>query len=559
MIELRQFIIPLRKWWWLLLVSTLLAAGTSTYVYDKQPPIYQARTVLMIGRTIEDPNPTSNLLTLGQQLAGVYANLAHQDLVRSATMRSLGMTNLPEYRASVIPNTQFIEIVVKSSNPEIAQRIANELANQLILQSPTTPDVEEQNRFEFVNKQLDILEVQISETQTEIEHFQNELGNMTSALQITDTKNQITALQAKLNTLQNNYASLLANTSGGAVNTITIIEPASLPLRPLNTNNYITIFLISLVVLALSACAAYLLEYIDDTIRSPEDISRFIGKPVLGSISEFPNDRKPGIFVENYPESPTADAFRLLNLNLQITVADFPPKTILITSTDKKEGKTTIAANLALTMTHSEKKVMLLDADLHKSSLQKMLAIKEAKGVSDFLLDKIVESNIVLVWKDSKLAIITSGSPVSNPAELLISREMDRFLGKLKQVANVVVIDGPPIPVVETSILASKVDGIILVIQPGLTNKSKVQAMIKQLERIGTPIIGVVLNRVTKKRVDFNIDYTYQESFYYTYRSLADRNNGLANGNGNNLSTRLRKLAESIPNKVSRKDKSQDL
>lgn len=548
MVELRKFLIPLRKWWWLLLSATLLAASTSTYVYSRQPPTYQARTVLMIGRTIDDPNPTTASLTLSQQLASIYASLAHQDVVRGATMSALGIRRLPDYRAAAIPNSQFIEIVVKDTDPEMATLVANELANQLILKSPTSPNTEDQNRLEFVNQQLNVLESQISETQAEIDTLQNELGDLTSALQITDTRNQINALQSKLNILQSNYANLLTNTRGGASNILTIIEPASLPSRPVGPRSFTTIFLVSAVALALSASGAYLLEYLDDTIRSPEDIHRIIGRPVLASITEITEGLSDGIYVEDHPDTAVADAFRLLKLNIILSERSRPAKTILVTSADEMVGKTTVAMNLALTFAQSEKKVVLLDADLRKSSLKKRLGFEDQAGLSDFLR-KPDEQDVLHLWKDRNLAIIPSGAPISNPAELFLSPRIDRLLTRLEQAAKVVIIDGPPLPVVDTSILASKVDGILLLVRPGYTSKSLVQAMMNQLDRIGVRVLGVVLNRVTTKNVDFHIEYLYQDA-YYSYKESGDNDLTMArNGNFEKSRSWLRHLASSIRQK----------
>ena len=136
--KLNKYIFPLRKWWWLLVGSTLIAAIFSSVSVLRQPTIYQARTTLMIGTTINNPNPSTNELSLGQQLASAYANLANRELVYDATKNALGMTRLPEYIASALPNTQLIEIVVNDSDPQRAQTVANELANQLMNLSPMT-------------------------------------------------------------------------------------------------------------------------------------------------------------------------------------------------------------------------------------------------------------------------------------------------------------------------------------------------------------------------------------------------------------------------------------
>src|SRR5215510_1916616 len=134
--ELNKFIFPLRKWWRLVLASTLIAAIFISLSLLLQPTIYQAHTTLMIGTTINDPNPASNELYVGQQLAAAYADLANREIVYNATKNALGMNQLPEYFAWALPNTQLIEITVKDSNPERAQTVANELASQLILLNP---------------------------------------------------------------------------------------------------------------------------------------------------------------------------------------------------------------------------------------------------------------------------------------------------------------------------------------------------------------------------------------------------------------------------------------
>src|SRR5215208_1599608 len=134
--ELSKYIFPLRKWWWLVAASTLIAAMFSSLSVLRQPTIYQARTTLMIGTTINDPNPSSSELFLGQQLAAAYADLANREILRTATKNALGMNQLPEYIARALPNTQLIEITVNDTSAERARTVANELANQLILLSP---------------------------------------------------------------------------------------------------------------------------------------------------------------------------------------------------------------------------------------------------------------------------------------------------------------------------------------------------------------------------------------------------------------------------------------
>src|SRR5215510_3392025 len=175
--DLNKYIFPLRKWWRLVAASTLIATIFSSLSTLLQPAMYQARTTLMIGTTINDPNPAGNELLLGQQLAAAYADLANREIVLNATKNALGTNQLPEYLAWALPNTQLIEITVSDTNPERAQIVANELAAQLMLLSPISGQSEDRDRQEFIHERLNILENQIKETEAEIEKLQEELAN----------------------------------------------------------------------------------------------------------------------------------------------------------------------------------------------------------------------------------------------------------------------------------------------------------------------------------------------------------------------------------------------
>lgn len=523
--ELQKIFFPLRKWWWLIIASTLVAALFSFLATLRQPTFYQAHTTLMIGSAISDPNPSNTEFTLGQQLAAAYADIAKRELVRNATMKSLGITSLPDYTVSTLPNMQILEIFVTDTIPERAQAVANELANQLVLLSPTGAKSQDQERQGFVNQQLDLIESQITETQNEIDSKQAELGNIVSAKEINDAQSQITALQSKLSSMQGIYANMLSNTQQGAVNSLTIIEPATLPSRPLSSTRGLTVLLASAVGLLLSASGAHLLEYIDDTVKSPDDVSRLLNAPIIGHIAEDTKKADENvIYLMDKPRHPIAEAYRTLRTNLEFSAVDQPLKTIFITSANIGDGKTSVASNLAVSFAQGGKNVVLLDADLRKPGIHEFFSLPNDRGLIDTFLERSTIGEVIIFKKDQRVAIVTAGEPPPNPAELLGSKKMDQILIKLQEIADVVIIDGPPFIVADASILASKVDGVLVVVRPGHTRQSATQAMMEQIKITGARLVGVTLNRIPHRGTSYYIGKNYISPYSSVYHST--------NGNG---------------------------
>lgn len=512
--ELGKYLRPLRRWWWLLLAATLIAVVSSYLATLRQPLIYQAKTTLMTGRVISDPNPSTGEFVSSQQLAGSYAEIANRDLLRRATMDALGLERLPPYTAQALPNGQFIEIVVNDTIPERAQAVASELANQLINLGPTSIAGDDQNRQQFVDQQLNTLEVQIEETQTRIDELQEELGNLVSASQIVDAQNQLNIQQNKLTTMQSIYADLLASSQAGALNTLSIIDPATVPQRPIGPQKGLIIILAGLIGFGLASGAAFLLEYLDDTISTPEDIDRFIDQPVIGVIADLEDENDDGVYVSKHPRSPIAEAFRSLRTNLEFSGIDKPVKTILVSSPETGVGKTMVAANLAEIMAQGDKKVVLIDGDLRKPRIHKYLGLSNKDGLTDVFRDRMDIYDVGRNLENRNLAVITTGSLPPNPAELLGSKKMTELLHQLKEIADYVIIDGPPFLVTDAPVLAAKVDGVLMVIRPSFTQKASTKAMMEQTKRVGAKVLGVVLNRVPSKSFRFYGGFSYYSPYY---------------------------------------------
>lgn len=213
------------------------------------------------------------------------------------------------------------------------------------------------------------------------------------------------------------------------------------------------------------------------------------------------------ITVEN-SKSPISESYRTLRTNIQFASVDSDLKTIMVTSSGPAEGKSTTIANLAVVMGQSEKKVLLIDGDLRKPTVHHTFDLINRKGLSTYLAGQDRLEDVIQKTGQPHVDIITSGPIPPNPAELLNSKAMARFLEEVARQYDQVLIDTPPvIAVTDAQVLASKVDGVILVVNAGKTNKDIVVKAKQQLEHVKANILGVVLNKKEMKG----------DSYYYYY------------------------------------------
>lgn len=509
--KLTQYLAPIIKWWWLVILSTAMAAVPAYVIMRPKPPVYMARTTLIVGRAISDPNPNGAEFSLAQQLAQAYAGIAMRQPVYDATMKALGLKQLPVYKAQEVPNSPFIEILVTDTDPKRAQIVADELANQLILTSPTPSQQKEQDQIQFINQQLDNLKIEINNTQNDIATKQQALANTTSAIQISQLNDDIQGLETKLTLLQTNYATLVSNTQQGAINTLSVIEPASVPTQPIGPKKLLIVLLAAVGGFIFSTGAAYLIEFLDRSLKTSDQVSKLVQLPVIGYIGNA--GRKGGTHAIDNPRSPISEAFRSLRANLEFSGVDQPLKTIVITSPDASDGKTLVAINLAVTLSQTEKKVILLDCDLRRANVHQVLGLNPKPGLSEVFREHSNLLDAVQYVKGQNLAVITAGSIPPNPAELLDSNRMKQILGALSEIYDVIIMDCAPLMTTDALTLSAKVDGVVLVTRYAHTTENALKAVIDQLKRANARVVGVVLNRITRSN---GLAYRYYASGYYS-------------------------------------------
>lgn len=520
--DLRVYIAPLLRWWWLILAATLAAAAGSFLSVRNQPPVYQSQATLLVGSLIDDPNPSGNQFSTGEQVAQLYTDIAHRQPVRQAVMDELGLNRLPDYNVSAPARTPLINVTVRDSNPERAQAVASALANQLVQLSPSGAGPEEEERQAFVNAQLDNLQTQIEETEAEIEAKQQELGELFSAEEINQTQTELGALQAKLNTLQSNFAALMASSAQGATNRVAIIEPASLPRAPIDPGHELTVLIAAALGFVLAAGAAYALAYLDDSIQTVSEVEHSTQLPALATIANINfEEGESRLIVHTEPRSPHAEAFRVLRTNIQYAMRHGQQKLLLITSPREGDGKSLIAANLAVTLAQTGKRVLLVDADLRRSMQDTIFQASNDRGlthllecVRDFAFEQqAVEAVEALTQKTEleNLRILTSGELPSNPSELLGSEEMQQALSLLAKQFDHIILDSPPVlAVTDAVVLSTQLDGTFLVVKTGHTRRKELVETVKRLRAVGGNLQGVIPNHHS------NVDasYYYAENYY---------------------------------------------
>ena len=309
--------------------------------------------------------------------------------------------------------------------------------------------------------------------------------------------------------------------------TVMQVETANKPTTPISPKPVQSALLAAAIGLFVTAGFAFLVEFLDDTLKTPDDIKDLLDTPVIGFIGELKNNPKQGedslgVFVAKNPRSPVAEAFRSLRTNLEYSSVDDPARIILVTSSGELEGKSTVAANLAIVEAQSGKNVIIIDADMRRPKVHVQFNKSNRRGLSDVVTGKLRIEDVVKTYDQvENLSIITCGTIPPNPSELLGSERMSQTLKDLEERYDLVVIDTPPMIVSDAQILSGKVDGVIFVVIPGQTRAIAALRPIEELHRIGSHVLGIVANKIPKSRDYYYGGYNYYSPYsnHYTYHT----------------------------------------
>jgi capsular exopolysaccharide synthesis family protein len=275
----------------------------------------------------------------------------------------------------------------------------------------------------------------------------------------------------------------------------------------------------------LSMGAVFLIEYLDDTLKTPDDV-KALGMTTLGAVARSPDGKAAGILVTNQVgHSSIAEAYRMLRTNIQFSDVDQRIASLLITSPGSTEGKSTTVANLGIVMAQAGQRVIVVDSDLRRPVLHKLLELPNDRGLTNMLVEGAATTDGWLQETGvENLRAVTSGPLPPNPSELLGSARMRELVARLEAEADLVLFDSPPVmAVTDAAVLAQEVDGTLLVVDCGDTRRKGTEQALGTLNQVGANVLGLVLNKV---------DLTWGGYYYYYYYSGYHSDNGRGPGRG---------------------------
>ena len=293
---------------------------------------------------------------------------------------------------------------------------------------------------------------------------------------------------------------------------VLIVENAEKPTSPVTPRTARNLLLGLLIGLLGGVGMVFFAEYLDQTIKSPEDAESKLGVSVLGMIPLLKTPEHPiEQMVLKEPISAFTENYKAIRTALLLSAADRPPQKILVTSAQPEEGKTVTAINLATAIAQSDYSVLLVDADLRKPRLYKALGLPNSKGLSTYLAGAS-DMNIIQAGPLPNLSIITSGPIPPNPSELLSSNRLNEMLRELGEKYDIIIFDAPPLLSVADSLILSKMlDGTLVIARAGKTSYDDVRKSLKSLTDLNARVLGVVINALDAKKND----YYYRYHTYY--------------------------------------------
>lgn len=510
-VDLREYIAVLKARRWIIIAATVLVLGATIAFTALQTPLYSAQAEALVEPVGSLPYLQPGDVETQQQVAssGPVADLVRKDLDYPGTGKQL-LSNL---QVEAITETQVLKLTYTSPNPKFAAAAVNSFASNFVKyrhdQAVQTQRADER----AVRQRLNAASNQLNDLTAKI----NDARRSKDQALINTLETQRNVLIARLGVLQQRLDDVQTQATG-QLQGGQVIETASVPGSPSSPNLVVNVILGLLLGIVIGVALAFLRERLDDRFRGRTDVERTLGVPALVAIPRY--RRTATTNVTMVTDRRAAEAYKTLRTNLLFLTAQQGIRSVLLTSPEAEEGKTTTVANLAHAFAQAGKRVIAVSADLRRPALADHFGLQDSereRGLSTWLIGQEDEPWGMLQDPGiPNLRLVPSGPVPPNPAELLASNRMSQLIALLEANSDIVLIDSPPvIAVADTLTVATHAGGVTLVIDAAETHRSAAVHAKNELERVGGRMIGCVLNALDPT------DSPYFSDYYYYYSSTA--------------------------------------
>lgn len=512
-----KFLNIVRRYAWLLVLAALVASLTALFVLSDQPTVFEAKTRLLVGPTVDSPSPDLNALRIGGQLMTTYADLVTTRPFLESINNKLGQKINLESLSGMIETKQNTEariltILVRHRDPKQAVAIANAASETLIEMSPSQDNTTALLRVQM-STQAHQLEQMITSTEASIQQLETELIALRSTGQQSpeatqanlDRQNLVTQQLAEerarlsdaLRTLTSIYQVLLQTNT----NQLEIIEPAG-AVFPINQNLPLRVAASGLAGLLLVMSIIFAYEYFDDTIRLPSDFTRTVKVPLLSTVESSHRHNESGlgrIVMLSESNSDAANQYRTAIAKLLFSIGNSMPYTLMLSSVGAQAGEETAmtAANLAAGFAQAGNRVVVVDAQLQNPVLTGLFDASGKSGLSDLLSTKSAELKFTSAKDLPDVQLLPIGLSAEKwPGAILNPSNVDKLVKELEKHADIIVIAGPPIAgFAESLALASQVNGVVLVARFGEAHSKLINDIAENLKAMNVELVGVIFEQ----------------------------------------------------------------
>lgn len=480
---------------------------------------------------------SSNMTSVSERLLEVRTELL-KEAALLAQIREIQRGEEPvEAIADLVPTSEtFDEMLAKEADLE--QELAK-LRTRYLDGHPRLQSVHSQ--LEVVRKNIDAqLQRIITSVENRVEllrrneqSLNQELGELKAQVfQLNELGVGYNQLKGNIENLRQLYETVLSRSSELNINSmyesniVRVLDTADIPSAPIKPNMPLMLAFGLIFGLGLGVGTVVLIDILDNTVKSPEDIARLTNKPLLAALPEVDNSLLKGVeslgespvdtITHTAPQSSFAEGIKTLRANLMFMSPDNPPCTLLVTSPGPGEGKTISSTNMAIAMAQSGQRTLLVDADMRRPRVHKALGLDNNTGLSTVILGEVSINDAVQLTEIDNLSVLSCGEIPPNPSELLHTERFSTMLDELRTRYDRIIFDSPPLGAVSDAlVLSQSVDGVLLIMKHAKTHKDLLKRALDQLGGIGAPLMGCVLNDVKPDAAGYGYSYYYYGGQYY--------------------------------------------